>query len=75
MDKVQEFTRWKMEALDGVRLAHARLGHATRMVESGRDAFTQAVREAHSLGISLSTIGREVGLSRQRVHGIVKGAS
>lgn len=69
---MSEYHRSVGDALTNVREWHERLRWAEDVEGSVREAFTRSVAEAYAAGVSLATIGRQVGLSRQRIHQIAK---
>jgi hypothetical protein len=73
MDKVQELSRWKAEAIENVRLANERVRLANEQARQAREAWRECAVSAHSLGVPVSEIARAMGLSRQRTHVLVSG--
>jgi DNA-binding transcriptional regulator LsrR (DeoR family) len=61
------------DPLARVREARSQLEAAERDVDHARAAFYRAIAAAYDdHGISLSAIGRELGVSRQRVRALVE---
>jgi hypothetical protein len=61
------------EKLAAVNRAAAELREAEDGIARARQEFRRAIAEAHEAGASYGLIGRQVGLSRQRVARIVQG--
>ncbi len=56
-----------------VRQTKQRLDAAERDTRTAREAFRQAIADAQNAGVSLTAIGKELGVSRQRVYRIMRG--
>jgi hypothetical protein len=55
-----------------VRKAFERVAQAERELDTARAARSEALAAAKASGVSLSAIGREVGLSRQRIGAMIR---
>ena len=58
-----------------LRDAAARAAKAEAGLAAARADLRAAITEAHTAGVSLARIGRELGISRQRVATIIKGGT
>jgi DNA-directed RNA polymerase specialized sigma subunit len=56
------------DALDLVRRAHTNYTSATTLAGETRVALRLALKQAREQGVTLAEIGKQVGVSRQRVH-------
>lgn len=72
MDRVNEVTALKEQAKGDVRQAHTRVLEARSTLAAANEELKGRIEEAYQMGVPLAELGREVGLSRQRIHGMVR---
>jgi DNA-directed RNA polymerase sigma subunit (sigma70/sigma32) len=56
------------ETITNVYTAARRLAQANKEVDDARRHLTDAIRHARASGLTLASIGKIMGVSRQRVH-------
>jgi DNA-directed RNA polymerase specialized sigma24 family protein len=56
-----------------LRTAHAARQRAACALTDAQSALRSAVQDAHTAGMSLEAIGRELGITRQAVHQLLRG--
>jgi len=69
---VNEVTGLKEKAMADVRQAHTRVQWARTMLAGANDDLREQVGTAYQMGVTLAEMGRELGLSRQRIHGMLR---
>lgn len=72
MDRVNEVAAIREQAKSDVRQAHARVREARSTLASATEDLKGRIDEAYRMGVPLAELGRELGLSRQRIHGMLR---
>jgi hypothetical protein len=65
--------RERVRALERVERATRKLRESERATERAREELREAVADAYRLGVTLTTLGRVVGLTRQGVSKMIRG--
>jgi hypothetical protein len=65
--------RERLQALERVEQATRTLRESERATERAREELREAVADAYRLGVTLTVLGRVVGVTRQRVSKMIRG--
>ena len=64
--------RWRLLAIEEVRTAHNEVRLADEAVRTARARLSERAHNARKMGLTYAEIGEAMGVSRQRVHGMLK---
>jgi DNA-directed RNA polymerase sigma subunit (sigma70/sigma32) len=67
-----ETDRWKALAAEEVRVASEEVARLRRELDTARSRLVKCVGTARNTGLTLHAIGEAMGVSRQRVHGMLQ---
>jgi hypothetical protein len=71
-DPEETMRQWRDLALEDVRLAHAHVEEARQAMRDARALLRARAANARKMGVTLAEVGGVMGVSRQRVHGMLK---
>jgi hypothetical protein len=63
---------WRALAIEEVRRAHTDVRQADEAVRLARTRLHERAKNARSMGLTFAEIGEAMGVSRQRVHGMLQ---
>jgi predicted transcriptional regulator len=72
MSDADSIARWRAESLATVREAHEKVRQANAAVRLARTELMERAAAARSVGVTLAEIGRTIGVTRQRIHEMLK---